>query len=307
MMEILVTRHQKFACWSKKTDHDTRLCTLVRSRERWTRRWFETQPDHMKPYNCIDSSFFLMMNSMNTNRRKWFSKSADRASRSRTRQRPQQLAPTASIVYSDEMLSFSCEGPRQSDLMTPTANDRTSNGSPSETMTNNDAPRQVVPDSFAPPFDAQEDVRIMKAKQSHTNAENDSRAESIASGRIAGYQNRPTEGQLCPTLVPIAPGVYARLRGADETWSCIERDFYVPTVCFACTLELCCIQDADYVICPVCKVVSPLEGQCDFDHPNETNNKTEEQQSVGLGFTMDDLCQWQLDIISKRVHPSTPV
>jgi hypothetical protein len=87
----------------------------------------------------------------------------------------------------------------------------------------------------------------------------------------------------------IAPGHYARLRGADETWACVERDFYMPVTCFACTSELCCIQDATYVLCPNCRVVSPMDGM----EPTHDGG-------VGLGFTMDDLCRWQAEILSKR-------
>ena len=86
--------------------------------------------------------------------------------------------------------------------------------------------------------------------------------------------------------IEIAPGVTANLRGATETWACIRNDFFLPTTCFACELEMCCILDASFVLCPHCKVISPLEG-------NEAPNG-----GVGLGFTFDDLQQWQSEILS---------
>ena len=89
--------------------------------------------------------------------------------------------------------------------------------------------------------------------------------------------------------IEIAPGIMARLRGAQETWSCVENDFYLPTTCFCCSSDLFCIMDANYVLCPMCKVVSPLEGCA-----------TGMDGGVGLGFTFDDLQQWQHEIIVRR-------
>ena len=101
--------------------------------------------------------------------------------------------------------------------------------------------------------------------------------------------NQGRQGQT--PVVEIAPGVYHRLRGAAETWECVERDFYMPVSCFACAAELCCIQDASYVLCPTCRVVSRMDGMS-ADHDG----------GVGLGFTMDDLCRWQSEILAKRNH-----
>ena len=60
---------------------------------------------------------------------------------------------------------------------------------------------------------------------------------------------------------------------------CVEKDFYLPVSCLCCSLELCCIMDASYVLCPQCRVVSPIvEGLADgLD------------SGVGLGFTLDNL------------------
>jgi len=92
----------------------------------------------------------------------------------------------------------------------------------------------------------------------------------------------------------IAPGQKVRLRGAKETWQCVEDDAYLPTMCFSCDADLCCIMDASYVLCPLCKVVSPVEGWAGgLDG------------GVGLGFTYQDLANWQLEIINCRQHQQT--
>lgn len=89
-------------------------------------------------------------------------------------------------------------------------------------------------------------------------------------------------------LIEIAPGVSARLRGAQETMNCIANDFYLPTTCFACDTNLFCIMDADYVLCPLCKVVSPVSEKGDTDG------------GIGLGFTFDDLQHYTAEILRER-------
>jgi hypothetical protein len=96
--------------------------------------------------------------------------------------------------------------------------------------------------------------------------------------------------------IEIMPGLRVPLRGAEETWKCIEQDFFLPVTCFACTTELCCIQDASYVLCPVCRVVGPIDaGDGDFGST----------MGVGLGFRFDDLFQWQSEIV-RRQQDATP-
>jgi hypothetical protein len=89
-------------------------------------------------------------------------------------------------------------------------------------------------------------------------------------------------------MIEIAPGEYMKLRGAEETWKAIQNDFYLPCCCVCCNLTLFCIQDATYVLCPECQVVSSLEKLEGFNG------------GVGLGFTMEELAEWQNDIVMNR-------
>lgn len=95
--------------------------------------------------------------------------------------------------------------------------------------------------------------------------------------------------------IEISPGVHLRLRGADETWRAVKIDFFVPCQCFCCDADneetIFCIQDADYVVCPICKTVSPLEGDCD----------ARSDGGVGLGFTMTALGKIQDEIARSSV------
>lgn len=127
----------------------------------------------------------------------------------------------------------------------------------------------------------------------------------LASAKMAAYQSSGRGGGNSEdVMIPIAPGVSAKLRGANETFECIERDFYLPVTCFACSLEMCCIQDADYVICPVCRVVSPLDTGSSTSPHLSTDFRGQSEPTVGLGFTFEDLCKWQAEILARSAGPT---
>jgi hypothetical protein len=90
--------------------------------------------------------------------------------------------------------------------------------------------------------------------------------------------------------IEVAPGENLRLRGATETWQAIQCDFYMPCECSCCNNTIFCIQDADFVLCPDCRVVSPARYD---DVLHRTSG------GVGLGFKMENLAQWQTDIESE--------
>lgn len=85
--------------------------------------------------------------------------------------------------------------------------------------------------------------------------------------------------------IEIAPGQTARLRGSKETYFAVKHDFVISTCCLECQTDLCCVADASYVLCPLCRVVGPLEGGAD-----------DGQGGIGLGITRDILQQWQTEI-----------
>jgi hypothetical protein len=98
-----------------------------------------------------------------------------------------------------------------------------------------------------------------------------------------------------PTTIEISPGVHVRLRGADETWKAVENDFYMPAECICCESTIFCIQNADYILCPDCRVVSRME-----------DPSSHGMGGVGLGFKYEDLARWQESILrdqlSRRPH-----
>jgi hypothetical protein len=87
--------------------------------------------------------------------------------------------------------------------------------------------------------------------------------------------------------VEVSPGVFLRLRGAEETWKAIHTDNYVPCSCICCEGTIFSIDDAVFVLCPLCDAVSPIQGiLADVGYDG----------GVGLGFSLEELGQWQREI-----------
>ena len=108
-------------------------------------------------------------------------------------------------------------------------------------------------------------------------------------------RGRPQSIPEAPPTIEVAPGVTARLRGAKESYECVKHDFFLPTKCFCCSLDLFCIMDASYVLCPTCKVVGPL-GEGHGDGGMMSNG------GVALGITSEVLLQWQSEIAREAMN-----
>jgi hypothetical protein len=97
----------------------------------------------------------------------------------------------------------------------------------------------------------------------------------------------PSSQKLDPTppdpMYEVSPGVKERLRGALETWSYLQRDFYIATSCKTCSVELTCIKNLDFVLCPTCQLITPIDAL-----PEASGG------GLGLGFTVEDLRRWEL-------------
>jgi hypothetical protein len=104
------------------------------------------------------------------------------------------------------------------------------------------------------------------------------------SSSIPGVSQMPPPSYQ-PTI-EISPGVHERLRGADETRKAIENDFYMPAECICCESTIFCIQNADYILCPDCRVVSRMK-----------DISSHERGGVGLGFKYEDLARCQEAIL----------
>jgi hypothetical protein len=61
------------------------------------------------------------------------------------------------------------------------------------------------------------------------------------------------------TMVEVMPGEYVPLRGSVETWDAVMSGQVKKTSCACCCLDLVCVQDADLVMCPGCRIISPVD------------------------------------------------
>jgi hypothetical protein len=68
--------------------------------------------------------------------------------------------------------------------------------------------------------------------------------------------------------VQISPGEYMPLRGAQETWEAINNGSSRIVDCVGCQSVLQCVSDCQLVICPDCKLVSPVS-LCSGDPENQ--------------------------------------
>jgi hypothetical protein len=113
-------------------------------------------------------------------------------------------------------------------------------------------------------------------QQTQQNQQNDTTNNAVNSPEPFLTQDDDFER----SMIEVFPGVDVPLRGSFETQQAIRRNFIVRVNCMDCTLSLCCIRNAEYVLCPLCHCVSPLELSC--------SNVMEGSFGVGLGFVEDD-------------------
>jgi hypothetical protein len=133
-------------------------------------------------------------------------------------------------------------------------------------------------------------VREMHYEDRNTSAHYDEDRKPSARPTVTAVRGPPKDKtDMKMSVIQVAPGLSARLRGAAETWEAIQRDFYRPCMCLACNTDLFCIQDAWLVLCPDCRVLSPME-----DLDGETRDLRE--GGVGLGFKGDALAEWQASL-----------
>jgi hypothetical protein len=110
------------------------------------------------------------------------------------------------------------------------------------------------------------DVSTPRLNISSYSLDEEQEFESLPPG---AYDCSPTDKYKCPstrTELEIAPGVFAALRGSQETLNAIRDGDCVNVTCSWCTAKLLCVSDTAYVLCPDCRVVSPLDspGKCDL-------------------------------------------
>ena len=94
-------------------------------------------------------------------------------------------------------------------------------------------------------------------------------------------------------MVEIEPGTQVPLRPASETVEAVAAQNYRSVTCFACSTDIYCIDDCQYYVCPMCRVISSTSTDS-FDNKKQESEHASnrpELYGLGLGFTNDGLVQ----------------
>ena len=105
----------------------------------------------------------------------------------------------------------------------------------------------------------------------------------------------PSEDDDPVQFIEIAIGERRALRGPKAVRAAIVNDYYVPKVYFGCSLDLFCIKDAQYLVCPVCNVVSPM----DLESSSDATSSPVRQHGACKGFTFESLFEMQAEIMKE--------
>jgi hypothetical protein len=92
---------------------------------------------------------------------------------------------------------------------------------------------------------------------SHQKPPPSSSSSSSPAVRVATMGDHESSGDSKPATIELFPGTFLRLRGAEETLRAMDEGFIITCECVYCNQEICCIEDASYIICPDCRTVSP--------------------------------------------------
>lgn len=107
----------------------------------------------------------------------------------------------------------------------------------------------------------------------HTRKAVPCRKEYVVNTREKEYRNRPT--------IEISPGISLPLHGTEETLDALKVGHLEKTHCAICCTDIYCVQSATYILCPMCRVVWPME--------KSTHSG---RGGVGLGVTAAELLEW---------------
>ena len=95
-------------------------------------------------------------------------------------------------------------------------------------------------------------------------------------------------------MVEVCPGLSVPLRGSEATKTAVANNWYTPVTCFGCATQIYCIADVSYSICPLCRIVSPVEEDI---FRGEVISR---RWGLGLGFTDENLFEMHTEIATAR-------
>ena len=131
---------------------------------------------------------------------------------------------------------------------------------------------------------------------SHSTTDGSSCTSSIGSLSQTTYKSGVYDSDRLQKI-EVSPGIFLPLMGSKETWDSIKYDSYMPCICHGCSSStttpttLFCSNNVSFVVCCQCFTISPTITQHDVSLYDDTT--TPNEAMVGMGFTFDNLCEWQ--------------
>lgn len=111
--------------------------------------------------------------------------------------------------------------------------------------------RKRAPDHYNDSAPAENDVRRSTLESYHQEPQREQQSPNPVEEDESVSFERP--------LVEVAPGHWVELRGSEETWSALQRNFSRKVNCFCCETPMKVIADAAMVLCPECRMICPLD------------------------------------------------
>jgi hypothetical protein len=142
----------------------------------------------------------------------------------------------------------------------------------------------VVPGAFATTSDHPSDEKAKLKSENEVatlpstrSLQPEASSRSCMSEQYTNRQEDDEEEERYQALeVEVAPGEYMQLRGSAETLKAVESGKACIVTCLVCEANLWCVSDADLVLCPDCRIFSPLSSQ-------QTSQPWSRRGGVGLG------------------------
>jgi hypothetical protein len=92
----------------------------------------------------------------------------------------------------------------------------------------------------------------------------------------------------------VAPGLFLPLHGSQETLTAMQEGPLVSCNCFVCKQTVVCVPQALYVLCPDCRVVSPVATS------KQIAALPGEMGGVGLGMKWAEYQKWLWESVHER-------
>jgi hypothetical protein len=148
-------------------------------------------------------------------------------------------------------------------------------------------------------FDFDEQQRALDiSRNSHSQRHNDDDNDDDDSFALpVESSGAPQPVPAASRTIPLSPDLSVPLRGSIETWQAIRHGCTVAVTCSDCNTELHAIEDAEYIVCPDCWMVGPVEetiGGIALEFDGCSDN-----YGLALGVKVQDVVQWVEEEASK--------